>query len=318
MPSGFSRWRSIRLLASLGLVLGVATLVQAQSLVAEPPRLELGATHASGVLQSTLVLRNTGDEPLRVYAVEPNCRDCTSVEFRATDLGAGEVAVVPVTMRSPGGREAHYAQRLRVRSSDRARPEFDVVVAGHFVPALAVERWHIDLGSVAAGADVEFEVQLTNWGERAIIHLAASSEDELEDNAAMAPVTVTAGTIQEPSTATGRIRLRMPVQTGPLRRQLELRTTNSRQPVLRLRVSASVEAHPLVEQAGCRSEDARLVVPGELARRLGWPGLLAGAPHLRGFTAFSNGSAEIDEVEGTDAAGAGTGVVVRVGTDAVE
>lgn len=198
-------------------------------------------------LQGHLVLENVGVSAIRIFAVEPSCDDCTSVQFTAQDLAAGDHLAIPVRMTNAGS-ERHFYGRITIRSDDVNRPEFTVIQEGHFVPAVGVDAWVIRLGEVEAGTITHQPLKVLNFGGASSLHLAPAGNKAEQDMAAVDVAdTSNHGMLsaidlpkavcpEQPSVTSLDLSISSPETAGPFRIELTFRTSNPAQPFVRISI----------------------------------------------------------------------------------
>ncbi|MFP3937469.1 MAG: DUF1573 domain-containing protein [Phycisphaerae bacterium] len=88
-------------------------------LVCEQPIRDFGVVGNVGTLSHTFVLRNDGDEPLKILNVA-TCSSCTNPELSRTEIPPGETAEL-ATEASVYGKSGKVSLEVRIRTNDPAR-----------------------------------------------------------------------------------------------------------------------------------------------------------------------------------------------------
>ena len=155
------RRRAIALIA--GSIGSAALLLAAGTPAAAEPRATLtGTSHNFGKvfesqpLSHTFTITNTGDEPLRVEEVDPDCA-CTVPSYDPV-IPPGEQGEITLTIK-PYSVLRDFLKHTEVRVNDPARPKVELTLTGYVQPSIEIQPSHIIRLRGAVGQEVRGQVR---------------------------------------------------------------------------------------------------------------------------------------------------------------
>ncbi|HEY9074025.1 MAG TPA: DUF1573 domain-containing protein [Desulfobaccales bacterium] len=167
-----NKWQKYRFFMVNALILGLAALGAAQCqpgvasadekaprAVLTETRFDFGTAFEDRQLIHSFVIQNTGNAPLKIIDVDPDCA-CTvaSYEHSIPPGGQGEIIlkIKPYTVLRQFRKEA------KVRTNDPEHSEFDLVLTGKAMPFIEITPSHIVRLRGAPGDNVEGQVRFTS------------------------------------------------------------------------------------------------------------------------------------------------------------
>lgn len=121
---------------------------------------DFGAAPGQGQVDRTIRFRNESNEPVEIKAIDSSC-GCTVGRLDRRRYEPGEQGELTVTVKL-SGRRGVQRQIVRIRSTDRANPEFTLTVQGAVVKPVHVSKDMIDLGQVYPGQTVRESLILSD------------------------------------------------------------------------------------------------------------------------------------------------------------
>ena len=137
-----------RPLLALGLALGVSAHA-APKIVAEKAEHDFGQVPNTTRINHTFVLRNDGDQELRVDRIQPSC-GCTVAEISTKTLAPGATAQIP-TVLDLNGKRGPMTKTVTVYSNDPATPQLRLSLTGAAIVDVEVTPGFLFLPSMPFG-----------------------------------------------------------------------------------------------------------------------------------------------------------------------
>jgi hypothetical protein len=167
----------------------------APELTVEKSNWRMGNIERNQTRTTTVVLKNTGDEPLVISQIRPSCKSCLGKVADGDRIEPGAESRLDVAYEAVGALGEHTVY-VTIHSNDPVHPltrvRFSVkIVPEKDRPALTITPVFVDLGVVAIGDTVTFNVELGNEGDKPLdMHSiipssACSTRDDAKD--AVAP-----------------------------------------------------------------------------------------------------------------------------------
>lgn len=122
-------------------------------------RYDFGQIFEDRELSHTFVIRNTGQEPLEILKVEPECA-CTVPRYNRT-IPAGGQGEITLTIR-PYSVIHQFHKGTQVITNDPQTPEFQLVLTGDALPFIEIQPSHIVRLKGSAEEEVRGQVWFTS------------------------------------------------------------------------------------------------------------------------------------------------------------
>jgi hypothetical protein len=144
-----------------------ATLIFSAPGLAAAPKLSLPqSTHDFGVvsedveLSHSFVIQNTGDAPLAIEYIDPDCAACTVADYdkQVPPGGQGQITL----KIKPYSVLRQFTKRTKVFTNDPEQREFVLVMKGEARPIVEIKPSHIVRLRGAASDDLKGEVRFTS------------------------------------------------------------------------------------------------------------------------------------------------------------
>ncbi|MCK9374950.1 MAG: DUF1573 domain-containing protein [Syntrophobacterales bacterium] len=155
-----------RLGALLFLALGALAWAGPSLAAAGAPQAVIGATtfdfgqiYEDRALTHTFVIKNTGDAPLKIEDVDPDCA-CTASSYDKTIPPGGEGGIT-LTIK-PFSVLHQFKKETKVRLNDPERPALSLVMVGKAQPFIEIQPSHIVRLRGKPGEDIEGQVRFTS------------------------------------------------------------------------------------------------------------------------------------------------------------
>ncbi len=208
------------------------------------PHLEIPrSVHDFGVIDEgkiythDFVLKNTGDDTLKVLSVRTSC-GCTATMLQSSEIAPGDSQILHVSFNSAGYGGRRFTKVVSIVSNDPDQPEVRLLIRGE-VKEIPKPRGYVypsllNLGKVTPGTVVEDTVYLISDGKKPLV-LESINGFKGVDVLGWEPDTLAPGD-------TGRIYLRITVsEDKPYSGILMLKTNDGRLPHKFVRIVANQE-----------------------------------------------------------------------------
>ena len=120
---------------------------------------DFGKVYEDKELVHTFTIKNTGDEPLRISAIDPDC-DCTAAHYDRQIPAGGQgkitLTIVPYSVLK------QFAKHTKVFVNDPGRPEITLTMKGWGLPMIDIEPHHIVRFQGKAGKDYQARVRFVS------------------------------------------------------------------------------------------------------------------------------------------------------------
>ena len=210
-----------RLLA-LGLALAVSARA-APKIACDKTEHDFGQVPNTTRINHTFVLRNDGDQELRVDRVQPSC-GCTVAEISQRVLAPGQTAQIP-TVLDLNGKRGPMTKSITVYSNDPAAPQFRLNLTGTATVDVEITPSFLFLPSMPYGS-----------GSTGVVNVVATGTNEVTVTGITSTMpAVTATFVNKPGRKGAEIQVRAMVpEGGPLQTsgRLAITTDNPRFPEL--------------------------------------------------------------------------------------
>lgn len=218
----------------LAWILGATAAAAApRAVLVEPKHVDAGEVEPDAIQKLEWTLKNAGDAPLSIAALEPTCY-CTTAKADAWEVPAGGTTKIRVTI-DPSDFVGKITKGVEIETNDPDAPKQLVDVDLVVRPGIAVVPPELDFGAVPAAGSKERTVDLKAAKERPFELTAVSAEApwlavdhdpmQIEDRAGYrlyvkvkpgAPAGALATKIVVATTDAGRPRIEIAVRgTGP-------------------------------------------------------------------------------------------------------
>ena len=143
---------------ALGITASSTALAAPRAVIVGPTHLAAGAVEPGDLQQYKFTLRNDGDTPLSIEALEPTCY-CTTAKADAWEIAPGATTTIHVTV-DPSDFVGMVTKGVEILTNDPKTPKQLVDVDLDIRPGIAVVPPEIDLGNVPAAGSKRFQVDL--------------------------------------------------------------------------------------------------------------------------------------------------------------
>lgn len=157
------------------------------SLVYAQPKLEIvgGDTYDWGTvkvfespLKTIITIKNTGNQPLRVFEVKPSC-GCTTAPLDKDILNPGETAKIDIKLDLKGNVGA-ITKDVNIMTNDPVRKNVKLILKANAVTSLDKEPKFFAFNTVKPGQKSEAKITLINYSDHDIvIKKIVKSHDDL-------------------------------------------------------------------------------------------------------------------------------------------
>jgi hypothetical protein len=230
------RFLSVNAAIFLGLAfLAINLLVPGKASAAEPrvvigeDRFDFGEVFEDRQLSHTFVIKNSGNAPLEISKVDPDCA-CTVANYARTipPGGQGEISL----SIKPFSVMRQFRKETKIFVNDPDRSEFSLVLTGTARPFIEIMPSHIVRLRGSPGANVEGEVRFTSHlpGAFEITNFRTNIPDKIE--VSLKPVQPGKVYILEVKNKAQN--------SGPYAGLIELTTTSKERPRLIIRVFGEI------------------------------------------------------------------------------
>ena len=142
---------------------------------------DFGEVFEDRQLSHTFVIKNSGDAPLEILKVDPDCA-CTVARYDRTipPRGQGEVTL----SIKPYSVMRQFRKETRIFTNDREQAEFSLVLTGTAKPFIEIQPSHIIRLRGAPGDDLQGQVRFTSHlpGPFKITDYRTNIPDKIEVN----------------------------------------------------------------------------------------------------------------------------------------
>jgi hypothetical protein len=135
-----------------------AAFAAPSAVIVGPSHLAAGAVEPGDLQHYKFTLRNDGDAPLAIEAIEPTCY-CTSAKTDAWEVAPGATTTIHVTV-DPSDFVGMVTKGVEILTNDPKNPKQRVDVDLDIRPGIAVVPPEIDFGNVPPTGSKRFQVDL--------------------------------------------------------------------------------------------------------------------------------------------------------------
>ncbi len=129
-----------------------------RAVIVGPTHIAAGAVEPGDLQHHNFVLRNDGDTPLSIEALEPTCY-CTSAKADGWQIAPGATTTIHVTI-DPSDFVGMVTKGVKILTNDPRTPKQLVDVDLDIRPGIAVVPPELDAGSVPATGSKRFQIDL--------------------------------------------------------------------------------------------------------------------------------------------------------------
>jgi len=197
-------------------------IVGAQPRLSVQPEMDWGRVVPKGAasdqqrVKARIILKNVGDAILHIRDVRPSC-GCVTAPLDRDSIAPNEEAFVDVTMNFPVA-NGPLSKTLTIHTNEPIDSMHSVVLKAELVRPLQLSSSFVPFNKGVVGESVEGELTITSYADIPVT-LTVAPLTKGATVVSRNPVVLTTGV---PET----VRLRFsPIQAGPYRVDLELRTT---------------------------------------------------------------------------------------------
>jgi hypothetical protein len=157
---------------------GVASAAEARVVIAED-RFDFGEVFEDRQLSHTFVIKNSGNAPLEIRKVDPDCA-CTAADYERT-IPAGGQGEITLSIK-PYSVLRQFRKETRIFVNDPDRSEFSLVLTGTAKPFIEIQPSHIVRLRGSPGTAVQSEVRFTSHlpGAFEITNFRTNIPDKIE------------------------------------------------------------------------------------------------------------------------------------------
>jgi hypothetical protein len=159
-------------------ILAIAVLSAQPKLAFDPGCLiDLGDQYSGQQIVRTVLLRNTGSEPLRLFSVEPSC-GCTAVLLERNDStiapSDSEHLVIMYTLEN---RTGAASKAVVITSNDPAAPLSTIVISGFITARLEILPPFIVFGTMEQDTTFHSTLMLRNTQKEGFLKILSVTSD---------------------------------------------------------------------------------------------------------------------------------------------
>jgi hypothetical protein len=158
----------------LAALLACSAQAAPRAVLVEPRQTSIGQVEPDRVQHYKYTLRNAGDSPLAIQALDPTCY-CTTAKADAWDVPPGGSTTLHVTI-DPSDFVGGITKGVEVVTNDPKDPRLMIEVAMDVRPGIAVVPPELDFGPVPAGGSQARSVDLKTARERPFQVQSATAE----------------------------------------------------------------------------------------------------------------------------------------------
>lgn len=244
MRSTVRHFRDVCLSAAVIAITVVAAAAAPRAVIVEPVKRDAGEVEPGDMQRFQYTLRNEGDAPLSLQALEPTCY-CTSAKAEAWEVPAGGETKIHVTI-DPSDFVGPIHKGLEILTNDPKNPKQLVQVSLVVRPGIAVVPPELDFGAVPAAGSRTSTVDLKASRQRPFQVVSAKSE------APWVSVNQEALELEERSGVRLYVKVQPGVPPGPFTTRIVVETNDAAKPRIEIAVRGS-------GAGGLRIEPARMV-----------------------------------------------------------
>ncbi|HRS01514.1 MAG TPA: DUF1573 domain-containing protein [Bacteroidota bacterium] len=154
---------------AIGMFVLMSAYLQAQ------PKIEISnnATYDWGrvksseqVLHTTMILKNIGNEPLKIYSVSPSC-GCTTSPLTKTEIAPGDTAQLPITFNI-SSYTGKVNKTISVHSNDPLNRNIDISLNAFVVRPLTLFPNFLNFANLIVGEQSIAKMVLNNTSDQSI------------------------------------------------------------------------------------------------------------------------------------------------------
>ena len=250
-----------------------ATKLGPRAVVADGPTFDFGSGQRYSRMRHTFVIRNQGDEALKLTQGSTSCK-CTLSELKKGEIPPGGSA--DVTLEWTVSTDGHqFRQTAEIYTNDPVHSSLMLVIQGSVSDLVRLEPRELVLSDVSAsegatvgfalyGFDVEnlaiVEHEFENQETAEFFHLEISRHEASGIDLQPAPSVVLRGTLT--------VKPGLPL--GPINQTIHLRTNIEQVPELVLPITGSVVGDISIVGAGLYSQQRNLLMLGQVDAEKGF------------------------------------------------
>ena len=130
----------------------------APNLACDEPEYQFGELDSSETVKHDFVIRNEGDEPLKITRVRPDC-GCTLARLKDKTIAPGKQTSLSARL-SLKGRHGKQRKRITLETNDPSQPRFVLYMTGHAVAVLETRPARLYWGNIRQNAAIEKTVDI--------------------------------------------------------------------------------------------------------------------------------------------------------------
>ena len=121
---------------------------------------------ATPVLHTTMVFKNVGNEPLKIYSVSPAC-GCTTAPLTKTEIAPGDTALLPISLNI-SSYSGKVNKSISVHTNDPENRTKDITLTTFVVRPLTLFPNFLNFSSLIAGEQTTAKIVLSNTADQSI------------------------------------------------------------------------------------------------------------------------------------------------------
>lgn len=121
---------------------------------------------ATPVLHTTMVFKNVGNEPLKIYSVSPAC-GCTTAPLTKTEIAPGDTAHLPISLNI-SSYTGKVNKTIAVHTNDPDNRNKDISLNAFVVRPLTIFPNFLNFSSLIPGEQTTAKIVLSNTADQSI------------------------------------------------------------------------------------------------------------------------------------------------------
>ncbi|MEN6294944.1 MAG: DUF1573 domain-containing protein [Chloroherpetonaceae bacterium] len=152
---------------SLFVLMSVAVYAQPKLEISNNATYDWGKVKAlESVLHTVMILKNTGNEPLKIYSVSPTC-GCTTAPLTKTEIAPGDTAQLPISLNI-SSYTGKVNKSVSVHSNDPTNRSIDISLNAYVIRPLTIFPNFLNFASLVVGQESTAKIVLNNASEQGI------------------------------------------------------------------------------------------------------------------------------------------------------